>query len=321
MTVRPSVLLTGAAGGLARLVAERLHERYRIVGVDTRPLPAGQSFPGEFHRVDYLSRKAADVFRRNSFDALLHLGRLSVASENASRKQRFRVNVLGTQSLLESALKYGVGKVVVMSTFHVYGAHQHNHVHISETDPLRASQLFPELVDAIELDHVSRAFMHQYRRTRTVILRPVNMVGPRIRNRITQQLRTGTCPLLMGFDPMIQFLHEEDAVSAIALALASPKSGVYNVAGEGSAPWSEAIRLAGAKPVSVPHMIAYPMVGLLARFGRGFPPHLIDYFRYPTIVSDAAFRREFGFEPSVTTVEALRSVCAEAPSSQPTSAE
>ncbi|MBS1985677.1 MAG: NAD-dependent epimerase/dehydratase family protein [Bdellovibrionales bacterium] len=308
MSELPSILITGAAGGLSSLVAERLHGRFRLVGVDTRDESPGRPFPGEFLRVDYLNRKMIDVFRRNSFQALLHLGRLSVASNEVSRSQRYRVNVLGTQSLLEAALKYGVQKVVVMSTFHVYGAHQHNHIHISETDPLRASQIFPELMDAIELDHVSRVFLHQYRRMRTVILRPANIIGSRINNRITQILRAETSPVLMGYDPMLQFIHENDVATAVELAMASERSGIYNVAGEGAIAYSDAIRLAGSKAWSVPHFVAYPMIGLLARFRILFPKHLMDYFRYPTIISDAAFRRDFGFKPSVTTVEALQSL-------------
>lgn len=309
MSEKRGLLITGAAGGLTNLVAEALQEDYRVVGVDTRSLSPGQEFPGEFYRIDYLHRKMADVFRKNSFHTLLHLGRLSVVATEFTRSQRFRINVLGTQKLLELALKYGIKRVVVLSTFHVYGAHQHNHIHINETEPLRASQIFPELVDAIELDHVTRVFLHQYRRVRTLLLRPVNVIGPRIHNRITQLLKAERCPILMGYDPVLQFIHEEDLKRAILLTLSrEDQSGIYNVAGEGAIAYSAAIRAAGSRAVPIPHFLAYPAVGLLARFKLSFPKHLIDYFRYPTIVTDAAFRRDFGYEPSIGTLEALQSL-------------
>lgn len=300
------ILITGAAGGLARLVAAKLAPHAKLVGVDTRDLPFGVEFPGEFMRLDYAHRRMTDVFRRHSFEGLLHLGRLSVASVNFSRSERFNVNVLGTQALLNSALRYGVKRIVVLSTFHVYGAHRHNPIHLSERDPLRAAQTFPELADAIEFDHVSRAFMHEFRRIHTVILRPVNIVGPNIRNVMTKMLRSKRCPVLMGFDPVLQFVHEEDVARAVLLGLGASTSGVYNVAGEGAVAYTKAVELAGGHPIPIPHFMAYPTVGMLSRLGLLFPKHLIDYFRFPTVVSDEAFREKFHYEPSRTTVETLR---------------
>lgn len=317
---KPKVLITGAAGGLAGVAVEFLSRNFKLVGADLRAAPLGRhKFPGEFHQVDYNHRKMAEIFREHSFDALLHLGRMPTVSSSRS-SIRYNTNVLGTQNLLTLAKKYGVKQVVVVSTYHVYGAHQHNHVHIAESDPLRASQIFPELVDAIELDHVSRMFLLQNPEIRTVILRPVSVVGPRLSNQITRLLRAQLCPVLLGYDPMMQFIHESDFARALKLALEGEHSGVYNVAGEGAVPYQRAVRLAGATPVPVPHFLVYAALNALSQVGVGFPKHLVDYFRYPTIVSDDAFRRDFQFVPSVTVTEALASIRAavhENPSPEP----
>jgi len=303
---RPSILITGAAGGLAGIVAELLVNRYRLVGVDGRRMPAGRNFPGVFHQIGYTQRKMADVFRANRFDAMLHLGRVPVTSARAS--ERYNVNVLGTRNLLEQCLRYGVKNVVVCSTFHVYGAHQHNHLHMSEEDPLRASQTFPELADAVELDHSAMTFMLRHSEIRTVVLRPVNVIGPRVKNQISNLLRGDYCPVLLGYDPMLQFVHERDVAYAVELALESDHRGVYNVSGEGVVPYTKAVRIAGAVPIPVPRVLAYGAAGMISRFSPSFPKHLIDYFRFPAIVSDQAFRSEFGYRPRVTTLEALKSV-------------
>ena len=305
---RPKVLITGAIGGLASAVVDQLASRYDLVGVDPRPLPPGREFPGEFQQVDYVKRKMADVFRTHSFHALIHLGRVPVTA-TTRRSVRYNINVLGTRNLLDLALKHGVRNVVVFSTYHVYGAHQHNHLHITEEDPLRASQIFAELSDAVELDNASTMFLLKYRdHVRSVILRPVNVIGPEINNQITKLLRAEYCPTLLGYDPMLQFIHEYDIAHALQLALESDKAGIYNVAGEGVIPWSHAVRTAGAIPVPIPHFIARPFFALASRVGVRFPKHLIDYFRYPTIVSDDAFRKDMGYEPRITTVEALQSI-------------
>lgn len=307
---KPKILVTGAAGGLASVAVHRLADDYDLVGVDPRPMRSHQpAFPGEFHQVDYRQRKMADVFRNHQFHALLHLGRVPVTA-TARKSLRYNLNVLGTRSLLDLALKFGVRNVIVFSTFHVYGAHQHNHLQITEADPLRASQIFAELSDAVELDNASTMFLLRHReQVRTMILRPVNVVGPLIKNQISQLLRAKYCPVLLGYDPMMQFVHESDVAEALILALRSDRSGIYNVAGEGVVPWSHAVRAAGAVPIPVPHMVAYAAFALASQMGiYRFPKHLIDYFRYPTIISDKAFREELGYAPGVTTIEALRSI-------------
>jgi UDP-glucose 4-epimerase len=307
MSSQPRVLITGAVGGLAAAVVETLAERYSLVGVDPRPLKPGMEFPGEFHQIDYRQRKMADVFRRYRFDALFHLGRVPTTSP-VGDSHRYNLNVLGTQNLLDLALRYAVKNVIVFSTFHVYGAHEQNHLHITEEAPLRATQTFSELSDAVELDHISTMFLLKHRDVRTVILRPVNVIGPRIMNQITRLLRSEFVPILMGYDPLQQFIHEQDVAKALSLCLESDKSGVYNLAGEGVIPYSRAIQLAGGKKVPIPSFLAYTAFGVGAHAGSRFPRHLIDYFRYPTVVSDAAFRRDFEFYPDVRTVDALRNL-------------
>ena len=294
--------------GLAHVVVSQLADDYELVGVDPRAMAPGREFPGEFHQIDYVKRKMADVFRSHNFHALLHLGRVPVTAR-ARKSVRYNINVLGTRNLLDLSLRFGVKNLIVFSTFHVYGAHQHNHLQITEDDPLRASQIFAELSDAVELDNVSSMFLLKNRDVvRTVILRPVNVVGPEIRNQISKLLRASYCPVLLGYDPMMQFIHEYDVARALVLSLKSTKSGVYNVAGEGVIPWSDAVRASGAHPVPILHLLAYPFFAAASRVGIHFPKHLIDYFRYPTICSDEAFKKDTGYEAKVSTIEALRSI-------------
>ncbi len=306
------VLITGAAGGLAAIVADTLKGQFELFGVDPRPLPSGRTFPGEFVQVDYRQRKMADLFRQHRYDALVHLGRVPIAA-NVRKTQRFNQNVLGTRSLLELALKYEVKSVVVLSTFHVYGAHQHNHLYISEEDPLLASQTFPEIVDAVELDNVSVAFSLRNPKVRTVILRPTNIIGDRIKNQVSQFLRGKMCPILLGYDPMWQFIHELDMANSILLALNGKKSGIYNVTGEGVISFSHAIRLSGGSPMPVPEFLSGTVIAGLKLAGVYFPRHLVDFFKYPVVISDKAIRIDFGYAPTISTADALKGFDPNAP--------
>lgn len=300
------ILITGVSGGLANLVAYRLADEFKIVGVDVRPRRQPEPFPGKFYQVRYQTRGMAEIFRRHRFRALLHLGRLR--NTVSSLKERFDLNVFGTKNLLELCLRHELEQIVVMSTYHVYGAHQHNPMYLSEEHPLRASQIFPQLADAVALDNVVQAFLWRNRRIKTLILRPSNIVGPNINNATCTLMRQKVTPYLWGFNPTLQYVYQNDVAEAIEMTVKSPRWGIYNLAGEGVIPYVRSIEVAGGTPVPVPHFVAYPAVGALSRLGLRFPMHLLDYFKYPTIVSDERFREDFGFKPKIDTIHALQSI-------------
>jgi UDP-glucose 4-epimerase len=301
-----NILITGMAGGLATLVAARLAREYSIYGLDFRDYPTAWPFPGQFFKLAYTKRQVADLFRQYQFAAVIHLGRLG--NPQASFAKRYHFNVVGTENILKLCEKHHVPKSLVLSTFHVYGAHPHNHIHITEDNPLRASLTFPEIDDAVELDNLSTSYLWRNRESKTVVLRPCNIIGPHINNTLARFLRNRYVPYLMGFDPMQQYIHEEDMADAIVAALKSDCHGVYNVIGAGAVPYQTAISLAGGIGVPVPHLIAYPFVDFLSRFGLAFPAHLMDYLRYPTIMLDKKFREESGFQPHYGISQTFQSI-------------
>jgi UDP-glucose 4-epimerase len=305
---KPKILITGASGAMARMVGFALSPKYELVGVDPRPAPSANHFPGQLYVADYHSRKLDEVFRAHQFYAVLHLGRIR-ESQKYSPQYRFQMNVIGTQKLLDLCRESHVKHLVILSTFHVYGAHKLNALQITEEAPLRASQSFPELVDAVELDHAATTFMWKHREVRTTVLRAVNVVGKHVKNTICTLLRSGLCPKIFGFDPLMQFIDEKDMARAIILALEQPKSGVFNVAGEGVVAYSHAIKHAQATQIPIPPFITAGVVRFLDGVsGLGMPSYLVEYFRYPTIVNDDAFRRDFGYQPKVKTVQSLRNL-------------
>lgn len=305
---RPVALITGAAGTLAGKIAHDLAADHDIVGIDTRPLRPGVRFPGTYTQVrHYAQRQIAELFRQHRPAVVVHFQ--SLPSQVRDPNRRFTDNVLGTRNLFEQAIKVGTKRVIVQSTFHVYGAVHSNHVNIGEDAPLRASQTFPEIADVVEMDHAATTYLWKHREVETIVLRMANMVGPQLRNFVSRTLRRSRVPRLLGYDPVMQFLHEDDAVRAFTLAARKGGVGVYNVAGEGTVSWSWAIRHAGAQYVSVPHLLAIPAMELLFRArGVTLPAHLIDFFRYPVIIDDRRFRDDFGFQERYSTIDALKSV-------------
>ncbi len=314
------ILVTGIAGGLAQRVAELLIERgEKVVGIDYRPMGrlTGPLSNLEIHRAKYDKTALEDVFRAHAgagLDAVLHLGRVGNLRESMGK--RFALNVNGSKKILDLAMRYRARSLVVLSTFHVYGADPANHTPIGEDDPLRAGTEFPEIADALQLDAMATLFAFQHPEVRTVVLRPTNVVGPTVFNTMSKFLRLPVIPHLLGFNPMSQFVHERDLAAAIALALDGPREGqegrgVFNVAGPTAIPWRTAIELVDAR--TVPLLPAFA-----AAYGRlaGFPRYLLNFYKWPCVIGDARFRASFGYAPRVDIRTTLFSAVAEARAAQ-----
>ena len=301
-----TVAITGIAGNLGKALAKLLHTETRLVGIDRRPLRERPK-DIEHHQLDVRKKKVEDVFRRRRIEALIHLGIMHDPRMPPSEAHAF--NVVGTQKTLDVCVRHGVGKVVVLSSANVYGPLPGNPNFLPEETPLMASARFPDVGDLIEVDMYVQSFMWRHPDIETVILRPVNIVGPTVRNAPSNYLRLERPMTVLGFDPMVQLIHEEDVCRALRLALRSGVRGVYNVVGPGEAPLSAVLRELGRRPIPVPHFLVRPLVRRLfdARLSS-FPPGEVDHIQYLCAVDGSRAERDLGWAPRYSLRETIRSV-------------
>ena len=301
-----AVAITGIAGNLGKALAKLLHTETRLVGIDRRPFREKPK-DLEHHQLDVRKKRVEDVFRHRRIEALIHLGIMHDPRMPPSEAHSF--NVVGTQKMLELCVRQGVRKVVVLSSANVYGPLPGNTNFLPEETPLMASARFPDVGDLIEVDMYAQSFMWRHPDIETVILRPVNIVGPTVRNAPSNFLRLERPLTVLGFDPMVQLIHEEDVCRALRLALKPGARGVYNVVGPGEAPLSAVLRELGRHPVPIPHPLVRPLVKQLfeARLSS-FPPGEVDHIQYLCAVDGSRAERDLGWAPRYSLRETIRSV-------------
>jgi len=305
-TTMRKLLITGISGGQGRLLAKRLAGRWQVGGVDRMPwegAPEGITV----RTLDLRKRGFANVFRVEQPDAVVHLA--FVRHFRADPEIRHQVNVEGTQRLLENCAEHGVKRLVVLSSSYVYGALPDNPRYLHEDHPLNVSRTFPEMRDLAEVEGLLSTFLWRYPQVATVILRPVNTLGYYVHSAIGTYLKLDVVPTVAGFDPMMQFIHEEDVTEAIVLALENELRGVYNVVGPGAVPLKTAIEAIGKSRVSLPDPLIHVLIGQLFRFGLyQFPPAAIDFIKYPCTVNGDRFHAATGFKPLFSLEDVFASV-------------
>jgi UDP-glucose 4-epimerase len=299
------VVVTGICGRLGRRVARFLHRERTVIGLDRRPF-TDRPKDIEHYQIDLRRKKVKDVFRNRQISALVHLGVMHDPRDSGEDHHTW--NLLGFQKLLDAARQYDVPKVVLLSSANVYGPRPDNAQFLTEDAPLLAASAFSEMRDLVELDMLAQSFFWKHPNTETVILRPAHILGT-VRNAPSNYLRLPVVPTLMGFDPMMQAVHQDDVVAAIRLALKPGARGIFNIAGPPALPLSNAIGMLGRGQLPVPHLVARRVVDRLWRMRlTSFPAPELDFIRYVCMVDDARARSVLGYRPKHALLETLRAV-------------
>jgi UDP-glucose 4-epimerase len=303
------VLITGISGGKGRRLARNLLERrgsYQVSGVDrvnweARPRQIRLSV------VDVRKKKFEDVIRRERPDSIVHLA--SIRHFNTHPAVRHEVNVNGTRRMIEFAIAHGVKQIVIPTSSYVYGALPENPYYMDESFPLSVSRTYPEMRDLAEQDMTASASMWQHPEVRISVLRPVNVLGYHVHSTIGRYLRRSRVPTVLGFDPMIQFIHEDDLAEAIALAIEHDLRGVFNIVGPGAVPLHVAIEEIGGSAVPLPEGIVRPAIRRLFRWGLySLPSGAMDFVKYQCTLDGSRFRKATGFTPRFSLEETFASV-------------
>ncbi len=302
---RDCVVITGICGRMGRLLARQLHRTVPVVGIDRRAFP-DRPRDVVHYQFDLRRKKTRDVLRQSNVRAVVHLGVMHNLRQ--SDRDHHTWNVVGFQKLLEYVTQYSVPKLVVLSSGMLYGPSPENPHFLTEDAPLLGAQDFVQIRDLIEVDMLAQSFFWKNPGVETVILRPCHILG-RVRNAPSNYLRLPRPVTLLGFDPMMQVIHERDVVDAIILALQAGKRGIFNLRGPGEVPLSRALRLLGKSSLPVPFTLAKSLMGRLWRFRMtDYPVAELQYLRYLCMVDDTRARTELGFPPQRDLQKTLEAV-------------
>jgi UDP-glucose 4-epimerase len=293
---RERVLITGAAGGLGRLLCSKLHRHFDVISIDSRPFP-DRPKDVEHFEVDLRRKAAMQALKKKRADVVIHLG----MTHGGSGARAFSFNVESTAQLLKLTEQMGARKLVFLSSAALYGPSATSSGFLTEEAPLLGAGTIPAMRDLASLDMMVQSFFWKAPDIETVILRPVHMVGPHLNNPSSRYLRAKRIPRLMGFNPMIQLIHELDVVEAIELATKRGVRGVFNLVGPGQAPLSRLIEARGAVDVPVPGPLLKMWLGRaqslrLTHIHEGDLAHL----RYSCLVEGKRAHDELGFTPRLS---------------------
>jgi UDP-glucose 4-epimerase len=107
--------------------------------------------------------------------------------------------------------------------------------------------------------------------------------------------------VMMGHDPLMQFVHEQDAAFALLKAVESHAVGPFNIVGKGVLPYTTVLALLGRVPLPMPQLVARQLTKVLWTTQLvGSPPSFLDFLLYLCVADGARASRELGFAPRLS---------------------
>lgn len=307
------ILVTGVSeflGASIMRILERHEGHNKLIALDNRP-PLFSLSRSTFHKIDL-----ADASAERKLGALLqNIGRTTTIVHTAlpwepvrHQPKAHQAMISKSLALLRAAKQTHVRKLILASTTDVYGAHAINPNYLPEDFPLRGGDQSNYLEARIHIEDLFKKFQATGRGRVVTILRPCTILGSGISNFKTTFLQQPVVTTVLGFDPLVQFVHESDVLRVFLTVIERDAPGVFNIVGDGVMPLSRAIRIARKTSVPLPESILTFIADVAWSLDMGFAPSKhIAFLKYPCVADGEKARRELGFVPVYTSQEALLS--------------
>ncbi len=308
------VAVTGAFGFFGRRVLARLEEDPeidRVVAVDVRSglhLDPGEESDASVitrhpklsaHTLDLTApgsdRELADILVNEGAQSLLHLAFLSTPTHHM--EMAHELETIGTHYVLNAASAAGISRLLSISSTMCYGARPDNPAFLTEDHPLRPPPS-RSLRDKADADDQVRRFAAEHPEVAVAVAR-LGALLPSARDHFwTRLLSRPVVPAVLGYDPLLQFLHPDDGVAALWGLWRAAARGPFNVIGASQLPLSHVLTRLKKIPVYLPARLGQSLAAALwsAQLVE-MPQHFFGFLRWPWLCDDARIRSTTGFTP------------------------
>jgi UDP-glucose 4-epimerase len=302
------ILVTGLStywGGRLAQALEAFPEVEAVIGVDNEEPQV------ELERTEYVKVGAQHALLRRVVDAAeidtVVDTRLVTDSSRTTPGKAHENNVIGTMNILAacSGADTPVRKFVFKSSTHFYGCEQDDPSFFDEGMGRPHPPRTPIERDIVEAEASVNEFAEKHPDAAVTILRFANVLGPDLRTSHIDLFSLPAVPMILGFDPRYQFVHEDDVVHALEHAARHGLPGVFNVAGDGVLSLTEVAGLLG-KPYApiLPPWGTGLAAAALRRVGVRIPPEALAQLRFGRGVDNRRFKAS-GFRYQHTSRETV----------------
>ncbi len=307
-----SLLVTGASGYLGRLLLRRVAASpdppTTLVALDLRAIPESERLAGvHYVEGDVGSPIVKELLERHAIDTVVHLAFAVSPSPRTPREKLHAIDVLGTENVLVACAAAGVGKIIVTSSGAAYGYHADNPVPLAERDRLRGNEAFAYSHHKRLVEERLERFREEHPEIGQLVFRVGAVLGAGVDNQISALFERRFVLELAGSTAPFAFVWDEDVVGCLVEGVFSDKTGIYNVAGDGTLAPAQIARILGKRRLVLPVSLVKAALWLLSRLRLSpYGPEQTLFLQYRPVLSNARLKEEFGYVPRMSSEAAFR---------------
>lgn len=306
-----SVLVTGASGLIGRRLVRALsmdrRRITRIVAIDVRePTPAERCLGVEYRTVDVCAPELSELIAECRTDTVVHLAAIVTPPPGCTREAQHAVDVGGTANVLSACIRSGVRKLIVTSSGAAYGYHRDNAALLTEDAPLRGNPEFAYSDHKRQVEEMLAQHRRDHPELQQLIFRLGTVLGDSVSNQITAIFEKPVVVGVRGSATPFVFVWDDDVAACLAQGVHGAGAGIYNLVGDGVITLPEIASALGKPFAAVPAAVLTTAIGVLQRSGlTQYGPEQVDFLRHRPVLSNEKLKREFGYEPRLSTREAF----------------
>jgi UDP-glucose 4-epimerase len=303
------VLITGGGGYLgsqlvARLAALPTGERPEVIVSHDIREPSVRLTGVEYAVADIRSAQMADIMRDYGIDQVVHLASIVTPGKDSNRAFEYDVDVNGTRNVLEACVRLGVKRIVVSSSGAAYGYHHDNADWLTEDMPVRGNEVFAYSHHKRLVEEMLQHYRKDHPALEQVVLRIGTILGPTVRNQITDMFEKPRLLTIRGSDSPFVFIWDQDVVGIVLRAIADGPPGIYNVAGDGALTLRDIASRLNKPFVQLPASLLRWALALLKPLGlTQYGPEQLDFLRYRPVLLNTRLKTVFGYTPTYTSAQ------------------
>ena len=299
------VLVTGSSGYLGSQTVAALARRpdLAVIALDVRE-PAARLDGVAYEVADIRAPEVDAIVARHRPDVIVHLASIVTPGKNSNRAFEYDVDVNGTRNLLQACVKHGVRRVIVSSSGAAYGYYADNPEWLTESDPVRGNEVFAYSCHKRLVEELLAEYRTSHPDLEQIVFRIGTILGPTVRNQITDLFEKSKILAIAGSDSPFVFIHDQDVVGAILHGIDSPKTGIFNVAGDGKLTIFEIAQRLGKRCRVLPAGLLQTALWVLKKLNlTQYGPEQLDFLRYRPVLLNTRLKEEFGYTPKLTSAQ------------------
>lgn len=305
-----SVVLVGGNGFLGGRILKYLEtgpQYPKVVVIDYKK-PAITLKKSKYYKLDLTATMAdvslAEILQNENCDTLIHTAFPISPMRNEARAHE--IIAIGTFYIFNACHAAGVRKIVMSSTTDVYGAFPTNPNFLTEDIPPKGYLQNRYLADRLDAEKQAQKYQKRHPERVVTILRSCATLGPTIDSFKTRLLKRPAIMTMLGYDPLLQFAHEDDVTAIFKRAIEQDYPGTFNIGGDGVLPLSRVIQLSGSFNVPV-IQTAFRTIAQMMWLSdlSPAPATYADFLRYICVVDNTRVKSIMNHRFKYNTKEAL----------------